>query len=75
MTTHFEATVPTQEIRAVQPADVSNDLPNLDFLRAVAELLVLFGHLTYFRGLTDVGPLKTYWMGDLGVKMFFLSNT
>jgi len=48
------------------------DLPNLDFLRAVAVLLVLFGHLTYYHGLTDLGPLKITLMGDMGVKIFFV---
>src|SRR5271170_7540516 len=48
------------------------DLPNLDFLRAVAVLLVLFGHLTYYHGLTDLGPLSITLMGDMGVKIFFV---
>jgi peptidoglycan/LPS O-acetylase OafA/YrhL len=50
----------------------SDDLPNLDFLRAVAVLLVVFGHLTFFRGITAVGPFNLYEMGGLGVRLFFV---
>jgi peptidoglycan/LPS O-acetylase OafA/YrhL len=63
---------PAPGIGGMQSMHASNDLPNLDFLRAVAVLLVLFGHLTYFLGRRDFGPLRTYWMGALGVKLFFV---
>jgi peptidoglycan/LPS O-acetylase OafA/YrhL len=75
MPTYPAPIVATREIRHPQPASSGNDLANLDFMRAVAVLLVLFGHLTYFHGLTDFGPLKTTWMGDLGVKMFFVHTS
>ena len=35
-------------------------------------LLVVFGHLTYYFGWFDLGPLRTYWMGGLGVRIFFV---
>ena len=55
------------------PATFSDaDLPNFDFLRAVAVLLVLFGHLTYFLGLTRLGPLNLIYAGSMGVKIFFV---
>lgn len=50
----------------------STDLPNMDFMRSVAVLLVLFGHLTYFLGHTDWGPLKLIFAGSMGVKIFFV---
>jgi peptidoglycan/LPS O-acetylase OafA/YrhL len=64
--------LPDLDIGGMQPIHAGNDLPNLDFLRAVAVLLVLFGHLTYFLGRTNLGLLKTYWMGDMGVSLFFV---
>lgn len=68
----------SESIPASQPPSgagpnwTGNDLPNLDFLRAVAVLLVLFGHLTYFIGMRDLGFLRIYWMGELGVCLFFV---
>ena len=50
----------------------NDDLANLDFLRATAVLLVLLGHLTYFMGFTEIGPLATIRMGAMGVGMFFV---
>jgi peptidoglycan/LPS O-acetylase OafA/YrhL len=61
-----------QKARGVRTLRASDDLPNLDFLRAAAVLLVLFGHLTYFHGLTALGPLHIYQMGNLGVELFFV---
>ncbi len=58
--------------RASRSAFASTDLPNLDFMRAVAVLLVLFGHLTYFLGQTEWGPLRIVSMGEMGVKIFFV---
>jgi len=46
--------------------------PNLDFLRAFAVLLVVFGHLTHFHGLLTLGPLNLLLMGTLGVMLFFV---
>jgi peptidoglycan/LPS O-acetylase OafA/YrhL len=68
-TVRHPAVLDIGDMQSIRPG---NDLPNLDFLRAVAVLLVLFGHLTYFLGRTDFGPLRTYWMGALGVKLFFV---
>ncbi len=59
----------TRGSRAIYP---TNDLPNLDFMRAVAVLLVLLGHFTFFHGVTDAGPFKTERMGEIGVKIFFV---
>jgi peptidoglycan/LPS O-acetylase OafA/YrhL len=45
---------------------------NLDFLRAMAVLFVLVGHLTYFRGIMRVGPLNIIPLGFWGVLVFFV---
>jgi peptidoglycan/LPS O-acetylase OafA/YrhL len=45
---------------------------NLDFLRAFAVLLVVFGHLACFQGLLVLGPLNLLLMGTLGVIIFFV---
>jgi peptidoglycan/LPS O-acetylase OafA/YrhL len=50
----------------------SDDLPNLDFLRAVAVLLVLFSHLAYFANFLHFGHLRVDWMGTVGVYFFFV---
>jgi peptidoglycan/LPS O-acetylase OafA/YrhL len=47
-------------------------MPNLDFLRAVAVLLVLFSHLTYFAGFLSFGRFRVNWMGPVGVYFFFV---
>lgn len=61
-----------ETVSDVRMPRASDDLPNLDFLRAVAVLLVVFGHLTFFRGITAVGPFNLYEMGGLGVRLFFV---
>ncbi len=49
------------------------DIPNLDFLRAVAVMLVLFGHLVFYeRGYRDIGPFRIDRIGSLGVLLFFV---
>jgi peptidoglycan/LPS O-acetylase OafA/YrhL len=70
MPTYTEPIVSARGIRAGRSAFASTDLPNLDFMRAVAVLLVLFGHLTYFLGLTDWGPLRIIFAGSMGVESF-----
>jgi peptidoglycan/LPS O-acetylase OafA/YrhL len=70
MPTYTEPIVPARGIRAGRSAFASTDLPNMDFMRAVAVLLVLFGHLTYFLGLTDWGPLRMILAGIMGVQIF-----
>jgi peptidoglycan/LPS O-acetylase OafA/YrhL len=51
----------------------SDEIPNLDFLRAVAVLLVLLSHLISYRdSAQDLGPLRLNWMGALGVDFFFV---
>jgi peptidoglycan/LPS O-acetylase OafA/YrhL len=72
MPTSTEPIVSARGTRAGRSAFASTDLPNLDFMRAVAVLLVLFGHFTYFLGLTDWGPLRIILMGEMGVKIFFV---
>ena len=48
-------------------------MPNLDFLRAVAVLLVLLSHLISYRDYAqDLGPLRLNWMGAVGVDFFFV---
>jgi peptidoglycan/LPS O-acetylase OafA/YrhL len=72
MPTYTEPFVSSPGIRARRSAFASTDLPNMDFMRAVAVLLVLFGHLTYFLGLTDWGPLRIIFAGIMGVQIFFV---
>jgi peptidoglycan/LPS O-acetylase OafA/YrhL len=64
--------VPVVASPGIRPASASSDLPNLDFMRAVAVMLVLLGHFTFFHGLTEWGPLNTVLAGDMGVKIFFV---
>jgi peptidoglycan/LPS O-acetylase OafA/YrhL len=65
MPTSTEPIVSARGARADPSAFASTDLPNLDFMRTVAVLLVLFGHLTYFLGLTDLGPLRLIFAGNI----------
>ena len=53
----------------------TSDNPNLDFLRATAVIFVFIGHLTFFRGITYLGPLKIYPMGYWGVFIFFVHTS
>ena len=50
------------------------DSRNLDFLRSVAVLLVLFDHLFMAAGLADRYPF-VWSMGHLGVLMFFVHTS
>ena len=45
---------------------------NLDFLRAFAVLLVVFGHLTRFFDVDRLGPISCMGLGGLGVAIFFV---
>lgn len=72
MPTYTEPIVSTREIREGRSVLAGADLPNMDFMRAVAVLLVLFGHLTYFLGLMNWGPLKIILAGIMGVQIFFV---
>jgi peptidoglycan/LPS O-acetylase OafA/YrhL len=72
MSTLTESIVSAREIPASRSAFASTDLPNLDFMRAVAVLLVLFGHLTYFLGLMNWGPVRLILAGIMGVQIFFV---
>src|SRR5277367_1207056 len=63
------ASVPSVPPTAVQAGQENS---NLDFLRAFAVLLVLFGHLTCFHGLLALGPFNLLLMGALGVLLFFV---
>ena len=72
MPTYTEPSTPARGTPAGQSEFASTDLPNLDFMRAVAVLLVLFGHLTYFLGFMSWGPLKLILAGIMGVQIFFV---
>lgn len=61
--------VPAAPLTAVQ---AGQENANLDFLRAFAVLLVVFGHLACFHGLLVLGPLNLLLMGTLGVIIFFV---
>jgi peptidoglycan/LPS O-acetylase OafA/YrhL len=57
-------------------ADNTEDIPNLDFLRACAVLLVLCHHLLlFFQANTYSGPLKLYYIGQWGVLIFFVHTS
>lgn len=72
MPTYTEPKVISGGLRGEDTVFPGTDLPNLDFMRAVAVLLVLFGHLTYFLGVQEWGPLRIIEAGILGVKIFFV---
>jgi peptidoglycan/LPS O-acetylase OafA/YrhL len=55
-----------------QRSSESDARPNLDVLRAVAVLLVVFSHLAYYLGIADLGPFRIIWMGGVGVYFFFV---
>jgi peptidoglycan/LPS O-acetylase OafA/YrhL len=49
---------------------------NLDFLRAFAVLLVAGGHsLAFFGFVAPLGPVQTYYIGKLGVYIFFVHTS
>lgn len=47
-------------------------LPNLDFMRALAVLLVLLDHVLYAFDHPHIGPLPARWIGSAGVYLFFV---
>jgi peptidoglycan/LPS O-acetylase OafA/YrhL len=47
----------------------------LDFLRAVAVLLVLFGHTIKFLASDHFGPFNLNWLGGFGVALFFVHTS
>lgn len=49
--------------------------PNLDLLRAVAVLLVLFGHLAGFYGIMPDRPFNLSVLGGVGVQIFFVHTS
>jgi peptidoglycan/LPS O-acetylase OafA/YrhL len=51
---------------------VARDSRNLDFLRAIAVLFVLFDHTMQFFGHPALGRMKMSWLGGLGVSFFFV---
>lgn len=53
----------------------SPDWANLDVLRAVAVLLVLFAHVAVFFGFADQGRLNPRALGILGVLFFFVHTS
>ena len=72
METTLDPSQLADEVRGTRTAYASDDMPNLDFLRAVAVLLVLFSHLTYYAGFMDFGDFKISWLGGIGVYFFFV---
>lgn len=51
---------------------MNDEMPNLDFLRAIAVLLVVASHLAYYFGLMDIGAFRIIRTGALGVLFFFV---
>lgn len=49
--------------------------PNLDLLRAVAVLVVFFGHIAGFYGFLPDRPLNIAVLGGLGVQIFFVHTS
>jgi peptidoglycan/LPS O-acetylase OafA/YrhL len=54
------------------PSPKSGLVPNLDFVRACAVLLVLFDHTFLKLGITSVGRVDMNWIGRTGVLFFFV---
>jgi peptidoglycan/LPS O-acetylase OafA/YrhL len=54
---------------------MSQDSPNLDLLRAVAVLLVLFDHTIKFLGFEHIGGVPIDWAGRMGVGFFFVHTS
>lgn len=52
-----------------------SDNPNLDFLRAVAVLIVVIAHVTYFWGIVSIGRLGIMHLGIFGVYVFFVHTS
>src|SRR5580692_6250213 len=48
------------------------ELPNLDFIRAMAVLSVVFEHILIAHGVTRLGPINVAWIGVVGVFIFFV---
>ena len=54
---------------------ISADDSNLDFLRAVAVLIVVVAHVTYFFGILRLGSLDLLPIGFWGVLIFFVHTS
>src|SRR5258708_4943633 len=55
---------------------VETELPNLDFLRVWAVLLVLLSHLQFIFQWQDIrGPFHFWYLGKCGVLMFFFHTS
>jgi peptidoglycan/LPS O-acetylase OafA/YrhL len=54
---------------------VSQDSANLDLLRAIAVLLVLFDHTIKFFGVEHLGNVPIDWAGRIGVAFFFVHTS
>jgi peptidoglycan/LPS O-acetylase OafA/YrhL len=48
------------------------ELPNLDFVRAMAVLSVVFEHILLAYGVDWLGPIEVHWIGVVGVFVFFV---
>jgi peptidoglycan/LPS O-acetylase OafA/YrhL len=51
------------------------DYSNLDFLRSIAVLMVVTGHVTFFFGIRNLGPLNITSLGLFGVFIFFVHTS
>ena len=72
MATTSEPVLSAKASRGARGAAASEDMPNLDLLRAVAVLLVLLSHLAFFTGRLDLWHMRLPWMGGVGVYFFFV---
>lgn len=52
--------------------DANEHSGNLDFVRALAVLMVVGRHLAYFLGYTHIGPVPLQFVGIFGVMLFFV---
>ena len=53
---------------------MSQDSPNLDLLRSIAVLLVLFDHTFKFLGFEHPLGFDINWVGRMGVGFFFVQS-
>ena len=56
-------------------SSMSQDSTNLDLLRSIAVLLVLFDHTVKFFGVEHLGSSDVNWLGRLGVAFFFVHTS
>ena len=49
--------------------------PNLDLLRSIAVTYVVIDHSFLANGIKELGRWSTFWLGDVGVYMFFVHTS